>query len=237
MSSAVNTLLQYFLIVSVAYLYTRMPWHKKAGGSGGMGSPLSKLQVPGFTDYYTDRKKRAQSTKKKNHDKGLSTADYEKDWIAANNSDDNLRESLRESNRLKERLSHQKQASLDSTTSSTKQHQSKRSSSGSSLSSAKQKAATSGGSSRTHTAILRPQMTLAKNTSSVATDLPIPVEEAARHRQVLSEMFKDVPTSEIDQVIQSVHWDVDEAAALLAQEDYTWQSVRRRRSVPSLEVA
>lgn len=55
---------------------------------------------------------------------------------------------------------------------------------------------------------------------------------ATEHRRFLSEMFKDVPAIEIDRVIQSVHWDVDAAATVLAQEDYTWQAVRRRRNGP-----
>lgn len=55
-------------------------------------------------------------------------------------------------------------------------------------------------------------------------------EMAAERRRFLSEMFKDVPAPEIDRVIRSVHWDVNEAATVLSQEDYTWQSVRRRRN-------
>ncbi|KAF9586219.1 hypothetical protein BGW38_008429 [Lunasporangiospora selenospora] len=67
---------------------------------------------------------------------------------------------------------------------------------------------------------------------------PAPSEEAATRRQFLAEMFKDVPMTEIDRVMRATHWDMDDATAVLAKEDYTWQSVvHRRRSVTSLEAA
>jgi len=67
-------------------------------------------------------------------------------------------------------------------------------------------------------------------TTSDFSESPVSEDMAAEHRRFLAEMFKDVPAIEIDRVIQSVHWDVEEAATVLAQEDYTWQAVRRRRN-------
>ncbi|KAF8927627.1 hypothetical protein BGZ58_010275 [Dissophora ornata] len=244
MSSAINTLLQYFLIVSVAYLYTKMPWNKK-NSSSTMGGTLGKLHASGLTDYYAGEKKRAQLVKKKNHpesaveqtQKGRTVVDGNS---TIGNKDGATKEAvMRESTRVKDRSQQQqqrRQGSVDSTASQKKQ--TKRSSSGSPPPLAKQKsnAATKTDKADTTKRLQQQQQSDAASSTSksqTAEDpLPIPAEEAAKHRRFLSEMFKDVPISEIDRVIRSANWDVDEAATLLAQEDYTWQSVRRRRSVP-----
>ncbi|KAF9970411.1 hypothetical protein BGZ73_006870 [Actinomortierella ambigua] len=56
-----------------------------------------------------------------------------------------------------------------------------------------------------------------------------PLQE--KHRRFLKEAFSNVPMTEIDHKIKAANWDMSEAAAMLAQEDYTWQSVPRRRSI------
>ncbi|KAG0304783.1 hypothetical protein BGZ99_002282, partial [Dissophora globulifera] len=247
MSSAVNTLLQYFLIASVAYIYTKLPWHhggkKNSAGSASMRGAFGKLQASGLTDYYTGEKKRVQSTKKKSvesaaeHQKGPTTPQSTNN--SSSHGDGFVRDSLRESTRLKERSQQQLQKPVptDSTTSPKKS--SKRSSSGSPPPSpAKPKAnATKADTTMPTNRRLQQQQqpksqSMSDHNAESLMDAPIPVEEATKHRRLLSEMFKDVPASEIDRILRSVHWDVDEAATLLAQEDYTWQSVRRRRSVP-----
>ncbi|KAG0238024.1 hypothetical protein BGW42_007578 [Actinomortierella wolfii] len=58
---------------------------------------------------------------------------------------------------------------------------------------------------------------------------PSPIDE--NHRRFLKEAFCNVPMMEIDRKIKDANWDFNEAAAMLAQEDYTWQSVPRRRSI------
>ncbi|KAF9157796.1 hypothetical protein DFQ26_008323, partial [Actinomortierella ambigua] len=56
-----------------------------------------------------------------------------------------------------------------------------------------------------------------------------PIQES--HRRFLKEAFSNVPMMEIDRKIKAANWDLSEAAAMLAREDYTWQSVPRRRSI------
>ncbi|KAF9109834.1 hypothetical protein BGX27_007134 [Mortierella sp. AM989] len=239
MSSAANTLLQYLLIVSVVYLYSKTLRGKKAS-FGSTGGALGKLQASGLTDYYADRKKRPQAVRKKDSEKNQSAAELASVQTSVKSSNPSETASPEE----RALSHHHKSASSGSaptststsTSTSSPKKLSKRSSSSSSSPSIKQNAVRIAGTS---VAKKQQQKTISSinestGTATNASDivLPIPAEEAARHHRSLCEMFKNIPSSEIDRVIRTVHWDVDEAAALLAQEDYTWQSVRRRRGVP-----
>lgn len=53
MSSVLSTLLQYVLIISVAYLYAKVPW-KKSNGSNMRGA-FGRLRASGLADYHTYR--------------------------------------------------------------------------------------------------------------------------------------------------------------------------------------
>ncbi|KAG0263608.1 hypothetical protein BG011_008552, partial [Mortierella polycephala] len=225
MSSIVNTLLQYFLIVSVAYLYAKMPWTNKKTGSSSMGRALSKLHASGLAEYYTDETKKERPARKyKIIGKEVAKSDP--------TTDSQKNPSVRTSTRAE---GQQPLKQSPPSTEATPKKQSKRSSSGSPTRSkggkqdqaAKQQQPTTPGKLRSPTT--KSSLALDHSNGNVP---PIPTEEAARHHRLLSEMFKDVPKSEIEQVLRTVHWDVDEAASILAQEDYTWQHVRRRRSVP-----
>lgn len=150
------------------------------------------------------------------------------------NSNGSLKDTLRDSTQVKEKSLQQKQPLADST--SKKQPKP----SGSPQPSLKQKPSVP----RANMSSTRPQPEQQQQQPSSAVKNhpidhrggdgvakePVSEEMAAECRRFLSEMFKDVPAPEIDRVIRSVHWDVNEAATVLAQEDYTWQSVRRRRN-------
>ncbi|KAF9948238.1 hypothetical protein BGZ70_002306 [Mortierella alpina] len=238
MSSIANTLLQYFLIVSVAYLYAKAPWNKKTG-AGSIGGALGKIRASGLADYYSEEKKRAPSTKKSGS--ADKDAEQKEKAVKAESASDLHNEALRASTRgstfKKPQQHHQQQ-----------QQQQKRSSSGSptpsttSSKSSKQDLATSPKQASPAASPTKkgrsPKTSISGRTSSSDTAagegpaLPISTEEATKHRRFLSEMFKDVPMSEIDRVIRTVDGDVGEAASMLIQEDYTWKCVRRRRSVP-----
>ncbi|KAF9186262.1 hypothetical protein BGZ51_002114 [Haplosporangium sp. Z 767] len=230
MSSIVNTLLQYFLIVSVAYLYAKMPWTNKKTGSSPMGRALGKLHASGLAEYYTEETKKERPVRKhKIIEKEVAKPEP--------TTDDQKNHSVRASTRVK---AQQSLKQSPPSTEATPKKQSKRSSSGSPTRSksgkqdqvAKQQQPTTPGKLLSPTT--KSSLTPDHSSGHVPT---IPTEEAARHHRFLSEMFKDVPMSEIEQALRTAHWDVDEAASMLAQEDYTWQHVRRRRSVPSVDAA
>ncbi|KAF9198561.1 hypothetical protein BGZ49_000593, partial [Haplosporangium sp. Z 27] len=200
--SALNTLLQYLMIFSVAYLYSKTLRGKKTSSSS-MGGALDKFQTSGLKTYYAERK-RAQVVKKKTTEKSRHVK-AEKEPSA-------------------QTVQTSTPVPVESTFSGSTPPSPKKQSKQSSSTSQKRNPAKI---VETSTTKQQEQRDYSINNS----DLPISAKEAATRCQSLREMFKDVPSSEIDRVIRSVHWDVDEAATLLAQEDYTWQSVRRRRNV------
>lgn len=215
--SALNTLLQYILIVTVAYLYTKTPWNKKSSASNMRGA-FGRLQASGLADYYSYRKT-SQRTKEEHGEKSR----------VVENSNGSTKDASRDSARLKERSQQQKQPLAEPTpkkqvkaSSSLKQKAPiPRSDVGNKLSQLQQHPVAEGPMPDRH----------GVRESARSEDM------AAEHRRFLSEMFKDVPASEIDRVIRLVNWDVNEAATVLAQEDYTWQAVRRRRNGSSVEIA
>ncbi|KAF9279655.1 hypothetical protein BGZ68_007791, partial [Mortierella alpina] len=234
MSSIANTLLQYFLIVSVAYLYAKAPWNKKTGASS-IGGAFGKIRASGLADYYSQEKKRAPSTKKSNADK--DTEHKDKSTKLENVSDINneaLRVSTRGSTLEKPQQRHQQQPKRSSSGSPTPSVTKSKASKQDVAASPKQNSLTAGPTKKGRS----PKTSISGLTSSSDTAagerpaLSITTEEAAKHRRFLSEMFKDVPMSEIDRIIRTVDGDVDEAASMLIQEDYTWKCVRRRRSLP-----
>ncbi|KAF9949389.1 hypothetical protein BGZ72_008828 [Mortierella alpina] len=235
MSSIANTLLQYFLIVSVAYLYAKAPWNKKTGASS-IGGALGKIRASGLADYYSEEKKRAPSTKKSSStDKDAEQKDKP---TKSESGNDQSHEALRGSTRgsaLKKQQQHpQQQPKRSSSGSPTPSVTKSKSSKQDLAASPKQTSPTASPTKKGRS----PKTSISSRMSSIDTPvnerpaLSISSEEAAKHRRFLSEMFKDVPLSEIDRIIRTVDGDVGEAASMLIQEDYTWKCVRRRRSVP-----
>ncbi|CAO3564510.1 unnamed protein product [Mortierella alpina] len=241
MSSIANTLLQYFLIVAVAYLYAKAPWNKKTGASS-IGGALGKIRASGLADYYSEEKKRTTFTKKSGStDKD---AEQKEKSVKAESASDVHNEALRASTRgsasKKPQQHHQQQQQKRSSSGSpTPSVASSKSSKQDLAASPKQASPTAGQTKKARS----PKTSISGRASSSDTAagegpaLSISTEEATKHRRFLSEMFKDVPMSEIDRVIRTVDGDVGEAASMLIQEDYTWKCVRRRRSVPSFEIA
>ncbi|KAG9320601.1 hypothetical protein KVV02_000807 [Mortierella alpina] len=240
MSSIANTLLQYFLIVSVAYLYAKAPWNKKTGASS-LGGTLGKIRASGLAEYYSGEKKRAPSTKKSSStEKDAEQKDKSiKPESASDIHNEALRVSTRGSTLKKPQQHHQQQPKRSSSGSPTPSITASKSPKQDLAASPKQTSPTAGSTKKGRS----PKTSISGRTSSSDTAagerpaLSISTEEAAKHRRFLSEMFKDVPMSEIDRVIRTVNGDVGEAASILIQEDFTWQCVRRRRSVASFEIA
>ncbi|KAG0002335.1 hypothetical protein BGZ80_005359 [Entomortierella chlamydospora] len=235
MSSAYNTLLQYLLIISVAYIYSKALRTKK-NGSSSMGGPLDKLQTSGLKGCYIDRKKRAQAVNKRNSESERGTIRNEKGQPApASASAESTPSQL---GLLSEGIPHNEIVASGPTPPlpPSPKKQPKRSNLSPPNLPTKRNISKTVETSPTRQQQPRTTTTISEATSTITresnNDLPISAEEAESHYKSLCEMFKDIPSSEIDRVIRYVHWDVDEAAALLAQEDYTWQSVRHRRSVP-----
>ncbi|KAF9936006.1 hypothetical protein BGZ75_008281 [Mortierella antarctica] len=233
MSSIANTLLQYFLIVSVAYLYAKAPWNKKTGASS-LGGALGKIRASGLAEYYSEEKKRAASTKKSSStEKDVEQKDKSiKPGSVSDIHNEALRVSTRGSTLKKPQQHHQQQPKRSSSGSPTPSITASKSPKQDMAASPKQTSPNAGSTKKGRS----PKTSISGRTSSSDTAagerpaLSISTE-AAKHRRFLSEMFKDVPMSEIDRVIRTVDGDVGEAASILIQEDFTWQCVRRRRSV------
>ncbi|KAG0200642.1 hypothetical protein BGX28_006345, partial [Mortierella sp. GBA30] len=231
MSSITNTLLQYFLIVAVAYLYAKAPWANKKTGSSSIGGTLGKIRASGLAEYYAEEKKRTPSAKKSSN---TDREAEQKDKAAKVDLSDIVQnDALRMSTRgsiLKKQQSKRSSSGSPTPSSTVKPKASKQDLSVP----AKQQssAASTPKKNRSQKAVMTATTTESNMTASEGSGPSISVEEAAKHCRFLSEMFKDVPMSEIDRVIRSAHWDIGEAASMLIQEDYTWQCVRRRRSVP-----
>ncbi|KAF9566424.1 hypothetical protein EC968_003735, partial [Mortierella alpina] len=234
MSSIANTLLQYFLIVSVAYLYAKAPWNKKTGASS-IGGAFGKIRASGLADYYSEEKKRAPSIKKSGStDKDVEQKDRSiKPESASDTHHEAHRVSTRGSTLKKSQQHHQQQPKRSSSGSPTPSISTSKAPKQDLAASPKQTSPTvvptkKGRSPKTS---ISSRMSSSDTPAGERPALTVSTE-AAKHRRFLSEMFKDVPMSEIDRVIQTVDGDVGEAASMLIQEDYTWKCVRRRRSVP-----
>ncbi|KAF9363134.1 hypothetical protein BGX34_004791 [Mortierella sp. NVP85] len=222
--SVLNTLLQYLVIVSVVYLYSKTSRSKKSSAANMRGA-LGRLHSSGLANYYASRK-RSWSTK------GCERIEESKERSrVAGNSDSGSKERP-----LQQQQQQQQQQQLPDPPVKNQPKHPRMSSAAAPL---KQKAAKPDMGTKRPQHQQQKQQPAAINyqTTSDFSESPVSEDMAVEHRRFLGEMFKDVPAIEIDRVIQSVHWDVEEAATVLAQEDYTWQAVRRRRNGPGVETA